>query len=260
MTSSGHQVADGSVIFSGHSFYDHYKGMVQAELSRPPQAAIEAYAQRVGDRIVVTTWITNLSASPLGPETSASVSALIYEDTHVLLTDRFVRAAPYDTVYPALGPGGARAFRLETDTLSGVAWDRLHTVVLVDYRPQGSAAYDMLQAALAEPGAFTLTPSTITSLVDEGGRHTGPVPLHLRGVYGGWEIMQHPNWITVSPGSGTLNDEPVVSLAGDTLSPGWQHDDIELLVTGVAGETWTEYVAVSVYQGHIYRSFLPVVN
>ena len=260
MVSSGHQVADGSIIFSGDTFDDHYRGMVQAELSRAPQADIEAYAQRADDRIVVTAWITNLSASTLGPETSASVSALVYEDTHVLLTDRFVRAAPYDTVYPALAPGGVRAFRLETDALSGVAWDRLHTVVLVDYRPQGSEAYDMLQAAPAGPGTFTLTPGAITFLVDERGRHTGPVDLHLRGVFEGWVAMQHPDWITVSPGSGTLNDKPIASLAGETLSPGWQHGDIELLVTGVAGEAWTEYVAVSVYQGTVYHPYLPVVR
>lgn len=167
MVSSGHQVDDGSIIFSGDTFDDHYRGMVQAELSRAPQADIEAYVQRAGD---------------------------------------------------------------------------------------------MLQAAPAGPGTFTLTPGAITFLVDERGRHTGPVDLHLRGVFEGWVAMQHPDWITVSPGSGTLNDKPIVSLAGETLSPGWQHGDIELLVTGVAGEAWTEYVAVSVYQGTVYHAYLPVVR
>jgi uncharacterized repeat protein (TIGR01451 family) len=42
-------------------------------------------------------------------------------------------------------------FTLETAELSGVDWDRIHPIVLADYRPGGSSgAYDMLQAASAE--------------------------------------------------------------------------------------------------------------
>jgi hypothetical protein len=74
------------------------------------------------------------------------VHAIVYEETHVADTDRFVRAV-VSTAITSLAPGDTATFTLEV-SLPGANWSRLHSVVLADYRPAGATGpYDMLQAA-----------------------------------------------------------------------------------------------------------------
>jgi hypothetical protein len=146
MADSGHQISNGSV-----SFYNVYKGMVDVELARAAQAYIAASCRRVGDRIQISGQMTNLSGGTLSSSgNGATIHAIVYEDAHVGVTDRYVRAAPSTTIASALANGGTITFTLETTDLTGVNWDKLHTVVLADYRPAGSSGpYDMLQATRA---------------------------------------------------------------------------------------------------------------
>ena len=146
MADSGHQISNGSV-----SFYNVYKGMVDAELARASQANIVASCWRVGNRVRVSGQMTNLSGVTLSSSLNgATIHAIVYEDAHVGVTDRYVRAAPWTAIVSALTSGSAMTFTLETTDLTGVNWEKLHTIVLADYRPGGSSgAYDMLQAARA---------------------------------------------------------------------------------------------------------------
>jgi hypothetical protein len=146
MVDSGHQIRTGPV-----SYYDVYKGMVDAEMARPSQANIVASCWRVGNRVRVSGQMTNLSGVTLSSSLNgATINAIVYEDAHVGVTDRYVRAAPSTLITSALANGGTTTFTLETPDLTGVNWDKLHTIVLADYRPAGSSGpWDMLQATRA---------------------------------------------------------------------------------------------------------------
>ena len=146
--------------YLGSSAHDTYKAMVDAELARPAQAEIVALAQRVGNSFHFEGQLTNLSGVTLSSGNSATVHAIVYEehkpeDPNVdHITRRIVRAAVASPI-SALAHGATTSFVLDTAELSSVVdWDKVHTVVLADYRPGGSSgAYDMLQATLADAEA-----------------------------------------------------------------------------------------------------------
>jgi len=149
MVDSGNQISDRSV---SSDYYNTYKAMVDAALARPPKATIQAQSQRVGNKLRFDIQLTNLSGVTLSSGNSATVNAIVYEDAHVGVTDRYVRAVVSTGISPDLANGATGTFTLETAELSGVDWDKIHSVVLADYRPGGSlGAYDMLQAASATP-------------------------------------------------------------------------------------------------------------
>jgi hypothetical protein len=143
MVDSGHQISNGSV-----SFYNVYKGMVDTELALPPKAYIRASCGRVGNQMRVSGQITNLSGGTLSSSgNGATIHAIVYEDAHVGVTDRYVRDVPSIAIASGLANGETMTFTLETTDLTGVNWDKLHAVVLADYRPAGSSGpYDMLQS------------------------------------------------------------------------------------------------------------------
>lgn len=152
MVDSGHQISNGYL-----SFHDVYRGLVDAELARPAKAHIRASCGRVGNRMRVTGQLTNLSGVTLSSAANgATIHLIVYEDAHVADTDRYVRAALSTAIASGLADGATRAFTLETADLAGVDWNKLHAVVLADYRPAGtSGPYDMLQAARADGAALS---------------------------------------------------------------------------------------------------------
>jgi len=109
----------------------------------------------VGNRVRVSGQMTNLSGVTLSSSgNGATIHVIVYEDAHVGVTDRYVRAAPSTAIVSGLANGATMTFTLETIDLTSVNWNNLHTIVLADYRPAGSSGpYDMLQAIRAsEPG------------------------------------------------------------------------------------------------------------
>lgn len=124
MVSSGNQIADGTVAFPNVTtmkYYLAYRAMVEAQLMRPPLAAIEIYEHRVGDHLQATVFVTNLSSQVLSAyDNGAMVEVLVYEENHILLTDRFVRTAVSQFINDPLGPGETAAYILETNDLTGV--------------------------------------------------------------------------------------------------------------------------------------------
>jgi uncharacterized repeat protein (TIGR01451 family) len=156
MVDSGNQIDNGYTGFENN--YNTYKAMVDTALARPALAEIEALGERVGNKVHFTVQLENLSGVELSFSNSAMVHAIVYEEHTPLdpdtdhITGRIVRAAVWESISPALPHGETRTFELETADLSNVVnWDNVHTLVLADYRPGGSNAHDMLQAALADP-------------------------------------------------------------------------------------------------------------
>jgi len=143
---SGNQASNGSVDFE-----TVYTGMVDSAQIRPPQAEINAVWQRVGDKVKFFVDLTNSSDVSLSSDNSATIHAIVYEETKVQETGRFVRTA-VSTSIQNHSPNVTKSYELETSDLMDVSWSRLHYVVLVDYRPAGlTGPYDMLQAVIASP-------------------------------------------------------------------------------------------------------------
>ncbi|MFZ6026186.1 MAG: hypothetical protein ACOYYS_00605 [Chloroflexota bacterium] len=145
MVDSGNQINNGYVNFASV-----YKGMVDAALAREAQAAITATANRVGDTLHFDVDVTNRSGIPISSANAAKVWVIVYEEFASpggeRLTSRYVRAVTSVSISPELANDASGSYSLDTPALSGVDWNNLRAIVLVDYRPDGSSAYDMLQA------------------------------------------------------------------------------------------------------------------
>jgi len=250
MVDSGQHTSNGYV-----SFYSVYKGMVEAELSRPAQAELKAYQQRNGSQVDFTVQLKNLSGVPLSAANSATIHAIVYEDAHVQLTGRFVRSAVSKSI-TSLAEGATGTFTLATSGLSGVNWDKLHYLVFVDYRPSNTGAYDMLQAAIAQP-LFLASPDQIIFLVDPSNPGSPSQLVTIQGPASfTWQASADKFWLTVTPSSGPIDTQPAISLVMSGLQNGWQ----EGLVTFTSSDNLNSVqVKVEVYYGTLQKYFLPVV-
>jgi hypothetical protein len=142
MVDSGNQISNGSVAFA-----QRYRAMVDAALQRPAAGRLEVHRERVGSSLRFEIALTNLSDATLSAANSATLHVIVYEEAHVGDTDRWVRAATFRSI-SNLPPGEAASFTVEIAPQGVVDWDKLHSVVLADYRPGGTTgAYDTLQAA-----------------------------------------------------------------------------------------------------------------
>lgn len=141
MVDSGNQFSNGY-----EDFATVYRSMVEAALPRPAQVDITAYWWRDGERVRFRVHVTNLAADSLQ---QADLHAIVFEETKVKLTNRFVREAVAEWIWD-LAPGATNTYTLETSELVGVDWDRLRYIVLVDHRaPEATGAFDTLQAVYA---------------------------------------------------------------------------------------------------------------
>ncbi len=169
MADSGHRISSGFV-----DFYNVYKGMVDAELTRAPGAEIEAVSARVGERLRLSGWITNRSNVILSfARNCATIHGIVYEDVSGGSTGRIVRAAVSQRLSSDVADGSSVEFSMETPDLSGVNWQNIHSVVMADYRPGGTlGAYDMLQAATPFTAASDAATTALFAQVAIGGGYT----------------------------------------------------------------------------------------
>jgi hypothetical protein len=142
MVDSGNQISNGSV-----AFLQRYRAMVDAALQRPAAARLEVSRELAGNSYRFDIALTNMSGVTLGPANNATLHVIVYEEAHVGDTDRWVRAATFRSI-SNLAPEATASFTVEIAPQGVVDWDKVHSVVIADYRPEGaSGAYDTLQAA-----------------------------------------------------------------------------------------------------------------
>ena len=159
MVDSGNQYSGGY-----EDFHAVYGDMVDTALTRPTQVDIQAYWWRTGDRVRFYVHATNTGSATIS---GATAHAIVYEETHVRLTDRFVRQAVAMTM-ENLAPGATVTYTLDTPDLTGVDWEQMRYIALVDQRlPGATGAYDTLQAVFAEPSnEGTPLPKTYLPLIE----------------------------------------------------------------------------------------------
>jgi len=237
MVDSGHQIHNGYVDYATN--YSTYKAMVDAALARPTQVEIEAQSQRIGNKLHFDIQLTNLSGVTLSSSNSATVHAIVYEEHTPVdpnvdhITGCIVRAAVSTGISPALAHGATTTFTLETAELSNVVdWDKIHSIVLADYRPGGSSgAYDMLQAASvdSEP-ALTISKQATPDPVEPG----APLTYTIRAVNTG-DLELHATITDTLPTHVTYTGPLVWTPTITTLGGVWEHTFVVTVETGYTG-------------------------
>jgi hypothetical protein len=244
---SGHRMVTGDQ----GDFKAAFQVVVNPELTRPPQAEIEAYTRQVGTRMRVYARWHNTSGTTLSAwANQAALHALVYEDAHVGVTGRIVRAAPWVELNSPLAPDGVLTATLDTDFLTGVNWYALHTVVAADYRPGPGPAFDMLQAAVARPVGLTVTPATVPVGIDSGHPADRTVPVALSGPYNlRWTAVPDVPWLVPSPSGAAIATQPAVTVTAGGLLPGSQEGHITFSADSQDGMAFTRFLTVTTVLG-----------
>jgi hypothetical protein len=247
MVDSGHQISSDWQS----DFKAAYRPLVNAELARAPAAEIEAYTRRVGSRVRVYARMRNTSGTALSAAANrAALHAVVWEDARAGVTKSIVRAAPNVGITPEVAEGGETTATLETGDLVGVGWQALHTVVLADWVPAPGKAFDMLQAAIAEPAGLSVSPETITVAIDANHPEDRSAPLSLRGPYVlSWTATPDVGWLTVSPESAGIAVQPAVHIAAGRLAPGWQEGHVSVQAASDDGMSFSQTVAIRAFLG-----------
>lgn len=255
MVDSGNQISYGHV-----DYHSVYKTMVDASLIRPPEAEMQAFAWRDGNKVNFYVQLQNLTDITLSPSNWATIHGIVYEDIRVGVTDRYVRTT-VSTIITNLTPKASAQYRFETADLNGVNWDNLHYIVLVDYKPPESpGAFDMLKAvtAVSLPAPFYIKPNPHTFLIDPAKPTTPSAILDIKGVnFLSWSATENISWLAISPTNGDINTKPIITVDTALLSPGMQQGVITFTTTDTY---FSENVTVGAYYGQVKYLYLPSVK
>jgi hypothetical protein len=195
MVGSGYRTSSGWVDFD-----PVYRGMIDDELARPPRAVVTAYWRRAGDALRAYVAVGNTGPTIFRVSREAAIWVIAYENATVGLTDTWVRSTAVWNLPFDLAPGESISAVIDTPPISAVDWDRMAGLVFAEDRPRSSGAYDMLQAAEAQPAGLFASPKKVVLRRD---RPTSVVVLTGPHVLT-WSATSDVPWIEVTPASGTL--------------------------------------------------------
>ncbi|MCJ7550894.1 MAG: hypothetical protein MUQ30_14570 [Anaerolineae bacterium] len=255
MVDSGYRYRSGF-----EDFYTAYKGMVDAALANPPQAELIAYMQRSGDAMAFSVVVTNRSGQPLSQEQNAAVHALVYQEGgNAGLTQRFVHVGGNVFLDTPLPDGEPRRYAVTTADLETVDWQKLRGIALLDYRPDEQVpSYYALQAASAT--LLEIAPSAITFMVEPGDTTVAPALVHLNAPqHLTWTLSFDADWLTITQSSGSMTENPGVSVDPAHLASGWQATSVTLQLFDVGTVVWVHPVTVKAYLGVVSRVHLPMM-
>jgi len=252
-------VDSGNQSSNGVKSADVYRSMVNTSLARPPQGEIEALWWRTGDSVSFSVQVMNSSNVTLSSVNRATVWGIVYEDTHVVNTNHYVRAIT-STAISSLAPGSTATYTLQTPDLTGVDWTKLHYIALVDYRPDPAIRpYDTLQAVFAQQKTrFTLEPEVITLMVDPADVTPPTATVSFKAADPvDWAAETSAAWLTITPTIGSTTVQPVVSVVTGNLNTGWQQGIITF--TATSGDSFSDTLMVKAYYGLVWSTYLPGV-
>lgn len=216
---------------AGSDVYDVYKGMIGRSQERTAEAVISATYARTGDTVTIKATVTNLSTVTLSVQNKAAVQAIVYEDYRASKTGHAGRgSAKTDISY--LRPGRSETFMITVNLTNVDNYDKLHYIVLVDYKTTGAkdaGVYDQLQAAVAVPGdvtppvAFTVSPATLSYTVKTG---DATIPTNTVSIGGGtgqnWTASADQDFVLLSTTAGSVPGSIDVTIDKSKLVLGTQ--------------------------------------
>jgi hypothetical protein len=136
----------------GHQNYATYQALIEAELARAPQAAIDGHWQCTAGVCQFQVQVTNQSGVTLSSSNKARVYAIVYENEPPVqnghVTSWLIRDI-ISTTISTLADGATAPFNLQTGTLTNVTnWNNTRAVVFAEYYHSSTHAYNMLQALM----------------------------------------------------------------------------------------------------------------
>lgn len=173
MVDSGDQMNNG---------YNTYKAMIETSLARSPQENIVTGYTRVDNQLKLDIRVNDQSVTPLFQESGESVHAIIYVEDHVALTVGYVQTVVSQFISLPLVNGAIASYVLSTNDITGINWNHVYSVALVDYRPSSTLnAYDTLQASVPKPKAFSAIPNSLIFPVNSSNGSNGMIQMPFEG-------------------------------------------------------------------------------
>jgi hypothetical protein len=219
-----------------------YRSMIDDELARPARAAVSAYWRRSANTMRAYVEVRNLGATDLEIDHDAAIWLIAYEDaSREGVSTTWVRSTaqrylPYD-----LAPGETATAVIDTPPMSGVEWSRMAGLVLLEDRPGGGGAYDMVQAAEALPADLSAAPD---HLVMSPYRPVAEVILRGPHVLS-WSASSDVPWIEVTPSSGAIPTTAILTLRPELRPPAATEGSVAFAATG-DGMSFSATVSVAV--------------
>jgi len=236
MVGSGYRTSSGAEDYEAV-----YRSMINDELARPARATVSAYWRRVANAMRAYVEVRNLGATDLEIDHDAAIWLIAYENASIGVSRTWVRSTaqgflPYD-----LAPGEMATVVIDTPAMTGVDWSRMAGLLLIEDRPGGGEAYDMLQAAEALPADVSAAPD---HLVMSPYRPVAEVVLTGPHVLS-WSASSDVPWIDVTPSSGDMPTTVVLTLHPELLPPTATEGSVSFAATG-DGMAFSTTVSVAV--------------
>jgi len=235
-------VGSGYLTSSGGVDYEPvYRSMINSELARPARAEVSAYWRRKSDFMRAYVEIRNSGAGNLEVNREAAIWLIAYENASIGVGTTWVRSTKRKLLPFNLAPGETATMVVDTPPMSGVNWSRMAGLVLLEDRPGGAGAYDMVQAAEGLPASLNATPEHLVMSTDLPAAEvelTGPHVLS-------WSASSDASWIEVEPTSGAVPATVVLTLRSDLRPPGASEGTVSFAATG-GGMAFSATVNVAV--------------
>jgi hypothetical protein len=234
MVGSGYRTTSGPVDFE-----PVFRSMINDELARPVRAAVSAFWRRNGNTVRAYVNVQNLGHTMLEIDHEAGIWLIAYENSTIGHSTTWVRSTAFRYLPFDLPPEESVSDVIDSTSMGGVDWDRMTALVVIEDRPGGAGAYDMLQATQAFPADLAVSPDALE--MDRRGPGaevtlTGPHVLS-------WSATADVPWIEVSPTTGELPATVTLNLRPE-LQP--QFDNDGLVTFSASGDDMEFEISVDV--------------
>ncbi len=219
-------------VVGSDDHYNDYRGFIVNSQSRQPQATMTATYEVTGNTVTFTVIVTNNSTVTLSTSNNAAVHGIVYEDYRAVKTNRIGRGTARAAI-TSLAPGATQTYTINVPISNVVDHSKLHFLAVVDYRAsthKDVGLYDQLQATVAIPRGFVVSPSDMKFSVDalEETMPTGTVQV-LGDPGQTWSATVDKDWLSLSPASGNINSPFTVSFDRSKLQIGKQNATITVV-------------------------------
>jgi len=235
-------VGSGYRTTSGPGDYELvFRSMINDELARTPRAEVTAYWRRAGSSMRAYVEVRNSGTDDLTLDEEASVWLIAYENATTGVSTTWARSTARKYLPFDLAPGESVSTVVDTPYISGAVWSRMAAVALVEDRPGGTGAYDMLQATEALPAGLAATPQLLVVGLHDPGSEVALTGPHVLS----WAVSDTVPWIEVTPNSGTVPATVTLAVRPELRPSSERNADVTFAATG-DGMDFSATVSVSV--------------
>jgi hypothetical protein len=210
MVGSGFRTSSGPVDYE-----PVYRGMIEQELARAPDAAVTAYSRRQGNALRLYVEAENRTGAALGPANESAIWVIVWENGRIRLTNTLVRSVVKSPLAASVPPGGRVTAIVDTPTIAGVNWQHVESLALLERRTAVGARFDMLQATVAQAASLSVSPAQVAL-----SRTAAAADVALAGPHAlAWTAQPESAWLEVVPAGGSLPATATVRTVAGAMPP-----------------------------------------